>query len=96
MIKLTLIDFKDNVENFLLKKSFYDSCVGSGGVLTFANKELKEKELNTNLEFYGQEINATSYALCKANLLINGLESRNIELGNSLLPIKLKKMILII
>ena len=92
MIKLTLIDFKDNVENFSLKKkSFYDSCVGSGGVLTFANKELKEKELNKNLEFYGQEINAYSYALCKANLLINGLESRNIELGNSLCANKIKK-----
>ena len=75
----------------LEKKAFYDSCAGSGGVLTFANKELREKELNTEFDFYGQEINNYSYALCKANLLINGLESRNIELGDSLCANKIKK-----
>ena len=55
MIKLTFIDNKDDFKKDSLKtKSFYDGCAGSGGVLTFANKEFRDKELNQELDFYGQ------------------------------------------
>lgn len=92
MIKLTFIDNKEDLKkDSLKKKSFYDGCAGSGGVLTFANKELRDKELNQELDFYGQELNAYSYALCKANLLINGLGIKNIELGDSLCANKIEK-----
>ena len=92
MIKLTFIDYKEDLKKDSLKtKSFYDGCAGSGGVLTFANKEFRDKELNQELDFYGQELNAYSYALCKANLLINGLDTKNIQLGDSLCANKIDK-----
>ena len=54
----------------------YDGACGTGGMLTVAENTLKEiakdhgKEISTHL--YGQEINAETYAICKADLLLKG------------------------
>ncbi len=87
MTKIAFInsDIKSFHKSDSLKmRSFYDSCAGSGGFLNYANRELKEKDLNFELSLYGQELNSYSHALCKANLLLNGLDIKNIKLGDSL------------
>jgi len=54
----------------------YDGACGTGGMLTVAEETLQElaaehgKEVATHL--YGQEINAETYAICKADLLLKG------------------------
>jgi type I restriction enzyme M protein len=54
----------------------YDGACGTGGMLTVAEETLKKlatkhgKEVATHL--YGQEINAETYAICKADLLLKG------------------------
>lgn len=54
----------------------YDGACGTGGMLTVAEETLKElakehkKKVSTHL--YGQEINAETYAICKADLLLKG------------------------
>lgn len=54
----------------------YDGALGTGGMLTVAEETLHElakqrgKEVATHL--YGQEINAETYAICKADLLLKG------------------------
>ena len=54
----------------------YDGALGSGGMLTVAEERLRElaaqrgRQVSTHL--YGQEINAETYAICKADLLIKG------------------------
>ena len=54
----------------------YDGACGTGGMLTVAEKTLQElarshgKQVATHL--YGQEINAETYAICKADLLLQG------------------------
>ncbi len=54
----------------------YDGACGTGGMLTVAEETLQRlaadhgKEVSTHL--YGQEINAESYAICKADLLLKG------------------------
>ncbi|MHB8907594.1 MAG: type I restriction-modification system subunit M [Syntrophales bacterium] len=54
----------------------YDGACGTGGMLTVAEETLRElarergKEVTTHL--YGQEINAETYAICKADLLLKG------------------------
>ena len=54
----------------------YDGAVGTGGMLTVAEQTLKDmaeqqgKSVSTHL--YGQEINAETYAICKADLLLKG------------------------
>ena len=54
----------------------YDGACGTGGMLTVAEKTLQQlatehgKEVSTHL--FGQEINAETYAICKADLLLKG------------------------
>ena len=54
----------------------YDGAIGTGGMLTVAEQTLQElaaqrgKQVSTYL--YGQEINAETYAICKADLLLKG------------------------
>ena len=54
----------------------YDGACGTGGMLTVAEDTLRRlaaehgKDVSTHL--YGQEINAETYAICKADLLLKG------------------------
>ena len=54
----------------------YDGACGTGGMLTVAEETLRQfaaergKEVATHL--YGPEINAETYAICKADLLVKG------------------------
>jgi type I restriction enzyme M protein len=54
----------------------YDGACGTGGMLTVAEETLRDlaraqgKQVTTHL--YGQEINAETYAICKADLLLKG------------------------
>jgi type I restriction enzyme M protein len=74
MAKLTFLPVADQIESgtYLL----YDGACGTGGMLTVADETLQEvaaahgKQVATHL--YGQEINAETYAICKADLLLKG------------------------
>ena len=54
----------------------YDGACGTGGMLTVAEEILRQlatehrKDVSTHL--FGQEINAETYAICKADLLLKG------------------------
>ena len=74
MAKLIFLPIADEIESgtYLL----YDGACGTGGMLTVAEDTLRElaeahgKQVATHL--YGQEINAETYAICKADLLLKG------------------------
>ena len=74
MARLIFLPVADEIESgtYLL----YDGACGTGGMLTVAEETLQElarmrgKEVMTHL--YGQEINAETYAICKADLLLKG------------------------
>jgi len=74
MAKLVFLPVADTIESgtYLL----YDGACGTGGMLTVAEETLLEvarehdKQVSTYL--YGQEINAETYAICKADLLLKG------------------------
>lgn len=69
MAKLILLPIANEIESgtYLL----YDGACGTGGMLTVAEETLQQlatdhgKQVATHL--YGQEINAETYAICKAN-----------------------------
>lgn len=54
----------------------YDCACGTGGMLTVAEETLQEIAETHGLQIathlYGQEINAETYAICKADLLLKG------------------------
>jgi type I restriction enzyme M protein len=74
MAKLIFLPIADEIESgtYLL----YDGACGTGGMLTLAEETLQKlaedhgKEVATHL--FGQEINAETYAICKADLLLKG------------------------
>ena len=74
MTKLMFLPIADEIQSgtYLL----YDCACGTGGMLTVAEKTLQQiagdhgKQVATHL--YGQEINAETYAICKADLLLKG------------------------
>ena len=74
MAKLIFLPIADQIDSgtYLL----YDGACGTGGMLTVAEETLQQlakehgKEVATHL--WGQEINAETYAICKADLLLKG------------------------
>ena len=74
MARLVFLPIADQIKSgtYLL----YDGACGTGGMLTVAEETLHElatahgKDVSTHL--YGQEINAETYAICKADLLLKG------------------------
>src|SRR5713101_5170505 len=74
MARLIFLPIADQIESgtYLL----YDGACGTGGMLTVAEDTLQRlaqehgKQVVTHL--YGQEVNAETYAICKADLLLKG------------------------
>ena len=74
MAQLVFLPVADEIKSgtYLL----YDGACGTGGMLTVAEETLRQlaaehgKDVSTHL--YGQEINAETYAICKADLLLKG------------------------
>ena len=79
MAQLVFHPVADGIESgtYLL----YDGALGTGGMLTVAEQTLRDlagrrgKAISTHL--YGQEINAETYAICKADLLLKGESAGN-------------------
>ncbi len=53
----------------------YDPTVGSGGMLIQSRQYIEENGGDiTDFEVYGQENNGTTWAMCKMNLILHGIE----------------------
>ena len=65
-------------------RSLYDPTAGTGGMLSVAGEHLASLNPGARLVMYGQELNAESYAICKADMLIKGQDIANIIFGNTL------------
>ena len=74
MARLVFLPVADAIESgtYLL----YDGALGTGGMLTVAEETLRtlarERGKDVATHLYGQEINAETYAICKADLLLKG------------------------
>ncbi len=54
----------------------YDPCCGSGGMFVQSEKFVEDHQGKVeNLSIYGQEMNSTTWKLCKMNLAIRGLDA---------------------
>ncbi|WHP47890.1 class I SAM-dependent DNA methyltransferase [Mannheimia bovis] len=62
----------------------YDPTAGTGGMLSESEKYLKGYNSSINLQLYGQEYNAESYAICCADLLIKDEPISNLIYGDTL------------
>lgn len=58
----------------------YDPTMGSGSLLLTVQKELPNGNQAGSVEFYGQELNTTTYNLARMNLMMHDVNYRNMEL----------------
>ena len=65
--------------------SLYDPACGSGGMLTEAREYLLGIGVRSNaILLSGTEINPETYAICKSDLIIKGVDPDGIHLGNTI------------
>lgn len=67
-----------------ITQTLYDGCAGTGGMGSIAQEYLHEMNDSAELEFFAQEFNEESFAMCKADTLIKGENAQNIRFGNTL------------
>jgi len=70
------------------RESVYDPAFGSGGMLITSHNHVREKYgvvKAKQLFLFGQEVNRTTYALCKMNMYIHDIKDVSLALGDSLL-----------
>jgi len=63
----------------------YDPTIGSGGMLIQSIKYIKEHHQNwKNVSLFGQEINLSTWAICKMNMIFHDVKGAKIEKGDTL------------
>ncbi|HDR7901898.1 restriction endonuclease subunit M [Bacillus thuringiensis] len=84
MVSLLFMQDDDILTKHGLTQTLYDCAAGTGGMGSVAQEYLTELNQTADLEFFAQEINGESYAICKADILIKGADAKNVRLGNTL------------
>jgi type I restriction enzyme M protein len=84
MVNLLFIEDDDALNKPGVVRTLYDPTAGTGGMLSVAEEYLTAHNPGARLVMYGQELNAESYAICKADMLIKGQDVSQIVLGNTL------------
>lgn len=64
-------------------KEIYDPACGTGGMLTVSKDYIQTNfNKNANIFLYGQELNSSTYAICKADMLLKGEDIDYIKGGD--------------
>jgi len=63
----------------------YDPCSGSGGMLIQSKTYLEEHGKNPkNISLFGQEMNLGTWAMCKMNMFLHGVNNADIKKGDTI------------
>jgi len=84
MVNLVFNDESEALSGESKLKTMYDGACGTGGILSAGIEYLNKINSTAKLICFGQELNDQTYAICKADMLIKGLDADNIKEGNTL------------
>jgi type I restriction enzyme M protein len=82
MVNLLIGPDKETLEGVGQVINILDPACGTGGMLTAAENQIKSYSPGTKVYLYGQELNAESWAVCKADMLMSDHDGK-IHFGNS-------------
>ena len=82
MVNLLLSPERDLRKSYVVK-TIYDPACGTGGMLSVAEKYIRDLNAQADPHLFGQDWNDESWAVCKADMLIKGEDADNIVLGDT-------------
>ena len=82
MVNLLLSPEQDLRRSHVVK-TIYDPACGTGGMLSEAEKYIRELNADARPLLYGQDWNDEAWAVCKSDMLIKGDDADNIVLGDT-------------
>jgi type I restriction enzyme M protein len=84
MVNLLFIEDDDLLRKPGTVKTMLDPACGTGGMLSVSEQYLGERNPDSRLEVYGQELNAETYAVCRSDMLLKDPKhAAHIVHGNS-------------
>lgn len=84
MTELLVSPVKEQLREEGVTATVYDMAMGTGQMLDCISEKLIEIDPDANITEFGQELNAQTYAIAKANILIKGGNAENMKRGNTL------------
>ena len=85
MVNLLFSHDKKFLKQKGLIRSIYDPAAGTGGMLSIASEYINEINSEIIIDAYGEELNPQSYAICKSDMMLKGLDLNKVARGNSLI-----------
>lgn len=82
MVNLLLSPEKDLRRSHVVK-TIYDPACGTGGMLSVAEKYIRDLNADAKPHLYGQDWNDEAWAVCRADMLIKGEDADNIAMGDT-------------
>jgi type I restriction enzyme M protein len=83
MVNLLFAEDDDLLRRKGAVRTLYDPACGTGGMLSVAERHLRDLNPDARLELYGQEINAEIYATCVSDMMLKGHDTNHIIHGNT-------------
>jgi len=82
MVNLLLSPEKDLARSHVVK-TIYDPTCGTGGMLSVAEKHIRDLNADAQPKLFGQDWNDEAWAVCKSDMLIKGEDADAIILGDT-------------
>lgn len=82
MVNLLLAPEQDLRRSHVVK-TIYDPACGTGGMLSVAEKYIRDLNHEAKPLLYGQDWNDEAWAVCRSDMLIKGEDADNIALGDT-------------
>ena len=83
MAHILFAEDEDELRKTGVIKTLYDPACGTGGMLSISQDYVRELNPDALLHVFGQELNAETFATCRADMLIKGQGAQRITHGDS-------------
>jgi type I restriction enzyme M protein len=83
MVDLLFIEDDDILRTPGIVRTMLDPACGTGGMLSVSQEYVADHNPDGQLIAFGQELNAETYAVCRADMMLKNQPGANIHFGNS-------------